>query len=782
MHMGDSVSSDLGPAPSGWRLGALFVLLALALLAGGYTYYQREADSQRRASVENLRAVGELKVLQIERLRQDMLSDAARAADSPFFTEAAAAWLAGRADGDPRARLRRRLQADLEGADYTDALLLDGAGYPALAARGEPAPLDPAARAAVERAAATQAPVISGLYRVASGRVYLDTVAPMLADDGRRVGFLTLRSDAARELLPLLQTWPTPSPTAETLIVRRDGDSVLFLNELRHRKGTALILRIPLTQASLPAVRAVEGRTGTFEGVDYRGRHVVADLRPIPGSQWFMVTKVDEAEIAALARRRAGIIAAFTALLIVAAGATVAHLYRRRQLRLYRGLYRAERHEREAQQALRASEEHLRTTMDRMMEGCQIIAPDWRYIYVNPTAAAQGRKTPQELVGRTMMEAFPGIEKTEMFAVLKRCMEDGTPAQIENEFEYGDGTSRWFDLRMQPVPEGIFVLSLDITERKLAQGQIESTLADLERSNRELEQFAYVACHDLQEPLRMVASYTQLLSERYGDRLDGDAQDFIRFAVEGANRMQGLIHDLLSYSRITTRGRPLETVDPEEVLAEVRDNLRVAVEESGAVITNDDLPLVMADRSQLRSLLQNLLANAIKFHRDGHPPRVHVWAEADGPFWSFSVKDNGIGIEPKYFDRIFTIFQRLHGREKYRGTGIGLALCKRIVERHGGQHLGGEHARGGNGLPLHPPGGLQERSAGVSTASERKPVEILLVEDNEGDARLTTEALRDSGSANKAHARARRGGGRGLPAQAGPLRGCPRARTSSCWT
>ena len=235
----------------------------------------------------------------------------------------------------------------------------------------------------------------------------------------------------------------------------------------------------------------------------------------------------------------------------------------------------------------------------------------------------------------------------------------------------------------------------------------------LERSNKELEQFAYVASHDLQEPLRMVSSYTQLLARRYQDQLDADANDFINFAVDGANRMQHLINDLLAYSRVGTRGKPFETTYCEMVVDQVLDNLRLAIEDSGAVITHDPLPTVMADDAQLAQLFQNLIANAIKFHGD-QPPRIHVGVERLPPLesgervlsgstelaevlskgtaeggrgggWQFSVRDNGIGIEPQYHERIFVIFQRLHGREEYPGTGIGLAICKRIVERHGGR-------------------------------------------------------------------------------------------------
>ncbi len=206
---------------------------------------------------------------------------------------------------------------------------------------------------------------------------------------------------------------------------------------------------------------------------------------------------------------------------------------------------------------------------------------------------------------------------------------------------------------------------------------------ELKRSNAELEQFAYVASHDLQEPLRMVASFTQLLQRRYRDKLDPDANDFISFAVEGANRMQSLINDLLSYSRIQTRGNPFEETDCEEILGIARANLQMMIEKSSSLITNDSLPTVMGDASQLSRLFQNLIDNAIKFSGQ-EAPRVHISAEKRGDEWLFSVRDNGVGIDPQYSERIFVIFQRLYSREEYPGTGIGLAICKRIVERHGG--------------------------------------------------------------------------------------------------
>jgi two-component system, chemotaxis family, sensor kinase Cph1 len=224
----------------------------------------------------------------------------------------------------------------------------------------------------------------------------------------------------------------------------------------------------------------------------------------------------------------------------------------------------------------------------------------------------------------------------------------------------------------------------DISRRKRAEQHLRALAADLERSNRELEQFAYVASHDLQEPLRMVASYTQLLARRYRGKLDDEADEFISFAVDGALRMQELINDLLTYSRVGSRALELTWVDMSQVVDQVVADLSLAIEEVEASVTHDRLPIVRGDALQMQQLFQNLIANGIKFHRPGVPPLVRVFAERADDQWIFSVNDNGIGIEPQYLERIFVLFQRLHSRAEYPGTGIGLAICKKIVERHGG--------------------------------------------------------------------------------------------------
>jgi PAS domain S-box-containing protein len=280
---------------------------------------------------------------------------------------------------------------------------------------------------------------------------------------------------------------------------------------------------------------------------------------------------------------------------------------------------------------------------------------------------AYRRREAAERAGLKSMFAFPVLVGTEVAAIL----EFYTREVVEP------------DTVLLEVLTPIGAQLGRVVERQNAQEAIQQQSRELARSNSELEQFAYVASHDLQEPLRMVSSYMQLLGRRYKGKLDSDADEFIGYAVDGAARMQSLILDLLAFSRVGTRGSAFEKVDCETVFERTLANLKLAVDESGGAVTHDPLPTVTGDPLQLGQLFQNLIGNALKFRGDA-APQIHISAKKNGSEWQFTVKDNGIGIAPQYADRIFIIFQRLHRKEDYPGTGIGLAICKKIVERHGG--------------------------------------------------------------------------------------------------
>ena len=260
-----------------------------------------------------------------------------------------------------------------------------------------------------------------------------------------------------------------------------------------------------------------------------------------------------------------------------------------------------------------------------------------------------------------------------------------------------DGSEFPVEVSLSPLvtPTGRLVTAAvrDITDRKRAEAELAARAAELSRSNGELEQFAYVASHDLQEPLRMIASYTGLLKRRYAGKLDADADEFIGYATDGVARMQALIQDLLAYSRVNRRAEPFVATPLDSVLTEVLANLQRAIQDAGATVVVGELPTVSGDRFQLVQLYQNLIANAVKFHAE-EPPRVQVSAERATDGWTIRVADNGIGIDRQFFDRIFVIFQRLHTRDRYPGTGIGLAICRRIAERHGGRIWVDSTARG----------------------------------------------------------------------------------------
>jgi light-regulated signal transduction histidine kinase (bacteriophytochrome) len=272
--------------------------------------------------------------------------------------------------------------------------------------------------------------------------------------------------------------------------------------------------------------------------------------------------------------------------------------------------------------------------------------------------------------------------------LLKRQLKRHAPAagEVPEEWRaFVDAVDEAY--QQSDVDRAMLERSLDLTSAEMTalNSKLREQARELERSNSDLEQFAYVASHDLQEPLRTVQSYLQLITRRYGDKLDGDAEEFIGFAIQGATRMRSLIEDLLEFARVTSRARPFEDTDLGEIVQELRATLKAALDEHGAVLSAGALPTVSCDRRQVTQLLQNLTSNALKFHKPGQPPRVDISAEPEGGSVRVSVRDHGIGMEPAYLEKIFVIFQRLHSKDEYEGTGVGLAICKKIAERHGGE-------------------------------------------------------------------------------------------------
>ena len=344
----------------------------------------------------------------------------------------------------------------------------------------------------------------------------------------------------------------------------------------------------------------------------------------------------------------------------------------------------------EMQLRLRESEARFRRTFELAASGiCHV--RDGRFVRVNRSLCEIFGYAEGELLGRLVKDLSHPEDREVSEAPRERIRRgEVDSARFEKRYLRADGAVIWCEVAVALVrdaygaPQYEVAIFDDVSDRKKAEGRLREAHEELQRSNAELEQFAYVASHDLQEPLRMVASYTQLLERRYESRLDGDAREFMAYIVDGASRMKQLIEDLLAYSRVGTKGADFKMVNAEEALKRALFNLRAAIQEAGAVVTNDPMPTLPADEVQLGQLLQNLMGNALKF-RSASVPRIHIGVAESALEYTFEVRDNGIGIEPQYYERIFMVFQRLHNKGEYPGTGIGLAICKKVVERHGGR-------------------------------------------------------------------------------------------------
>lgn len=483
----------------------------------------------------------------------------------------------------------------------------------------------------------------------------------------------------------------------------------LFLTRPRFASGPTVIFR----DNSRAAAAGLAHENGVMLDTDYRGVPVLAAYRWLPERELCLIVQMDQAEAFGPIHRLGFQMLLFGVIALLIASVVAAWLARgitRPVRRLQDGVLRFGQGDlsfrlpegssdelgilaREFNSMANAlAEEHtlLRHRAEQFFnlstDMLGTIDFEGRFRDLNPAWERNLGYTPEELRSRPF-EDFVHPEDRDATRDETSRLESGAPTvNFENRCRHKDNSYRWFSWTAAASSEDklIYAAARDITQSKLAQMKLSAQATELERSNKELEQFAYVASHDLQEPLRSVASYVQLLARRYKGKLDKDADDFINFAVEGSERMKVLINDLLSYSRVATQGKELKRVELESILDIVLKNLQLVVEDTGARISHESLPAVLADDVQMVQLFQNLINNAVKFHGK-EAPAVKITARREGGRWLISVRDNGIGIDPQHGERIFVIFQRLHSRGEYSGTGIGLAVCRRIVERHGGR-------------------------------------------------------------------------------------------------
>lgn len=678
-----------------YHLIFIFLALSIGIWAAGYAFYLHQKEDIKRESYNNILAIAELKANQISNWRKERLGDAMLVMENPFVAEHAAVFLRNPGAAGTERQLLQWLRTLYEHFQYHCIFLLDASAEMRLSVPKEGEVVGAHVKTFALEAMKQRKAILSDIHRGESGKdIHIDLFAPILlrqGDDIHSVGVVLMRISPDKFLYPLIQTWPTPSPTAETILVRREGNEVVFLNELRHKKDTALSLRVPVEKTLMPAVRAVMGNEGIVEGIDYRGVPVFAALLPIPDSPWFMVSKIDEEEVYERIERRAWFVGIISVLMIVATGLSIGFIWRHQRAGYYKKQY-----ELECERRLYARRyEYLTKHANDII---LLTERDGKIIDMNERAVDAYGYEPEEMLRLNLRDLQLSEARELMDGHLKE-IEACNGMIFESFHQKKDGTifpveasSRIIDIDGKQYFQSII---RDITERKQTEEELQKyrqqlekmvkeRTAQLEATNKELEAFSYSISHDLRAPLRAIEGFTEILLGQYVTKLDDEGKRIGSVIAGSTKKMNRLIDEILLLSRLGRKEMQYLPIDMKSMANGAYLELADTGKRQRIDFQLGDLHDASGDSVLIKQVWMNLISNAIKFTSNREQPVISITSKEEGDKVVYCVKDNGAGFDMNYKDKLFGVFQRLHSEKEFAGTGVGLAIVQRIVHRHGG--------------------------------------------------------------------------------------------------